>query len=96
VLYAEKLINFFAVNDFAPAAYAYTYLAGAHKQLTNSEERKNAITRGLEALPNNETLLTELGYCLEDAKEIEEALETWHKLIEIAPKSAVPYNRIAM
>jgi len=96
VMFAERLIVFLMKNEFTPVAYAYTYLATAHKNLRNQDKQYETLKQGLEAIPNNESLMTELGYYYEDIKSPEEALNIWQQLTEIVPKSAVPYNRIAM
>ena len=95
VTYAEKLIEFYEKNEFAPVAIAYTYLATAHKTLENPDKQLEALKQGLIAMPNNEKLLTELGYHLDDIKS-PDALDNWKLLMEIAPKNAIPYNRIAI
>ena len=94
-IYAEKLIEFLKKNDFAPAAYSYVHLFRAHKGLGNLDKAAEALLQGLEVLPNNERLLTELGYHYENTNSPEK-LNTWTRLMEVAPKNAVPYNRIAI
>jgi len=94
-LYAETLIRFYAENDFSPASFAYIHLANAHKDLGNPDKRLDALLTGLKALPDNERLLTQLGYYY-DATNSPERHSTWKRMQELYPNNAIPYNRIAM
>ena len=93
--YAERLIQFFTKNNFNPASYAYIYLATAHKNLKNPDKRLEALLDGLQALPDNERLLTQLGYHYDDEKSLER-YNTWKRLMDIFPQNAIAYSRLAM
>ncbi|MCL2572595.1 MAG: tetratricopeptide repeat protein [Defluviitaleaceae bacterium] len=93
--YAQELINYHKKNDFPPTASSFSYLAEAYKGMDNPEKREEALKQGLEALPNNETLLSYLGYYYDSVKS-PESYNNWNHLKKIAPKNPIPYNRLAI
>ena len=93
--YAQKLVEFFKSNDFKPTVDAYIFLAAAYKSLKATDKEYEALAQGLSVIPDNERLLTQLGYHYDAAKS-PEGHNIWVRIIELNPKNAIPYNRIAM